>query len=121
MIRINPRTMDIEMIKRDTGPISVRPKVKGTDDEYLLTDGATLYFTLRKLQDRSIILEKSTTEFEDGIGSIVLESEDTENIDEGTYIYDLVVIRADGTRDTLIPEGRDSLYFVIKKGVKQGQ
>jgi hypothetical protein len=121
MIRINPITMDIEMIKRDTGPISVRPILKGTQDEYLLTDGATLHFTLRKLQDRSIVMEKSTTEFEDGIGSIVLESSDTEDIEEGTYIYDLVVIRSDGTRDTLIPEGRDSLYFVIKRGVKQGQ
>ena len=113
--------MDIEMIKRDTGPISVRPKVKGTQDEYLLTDGATLYFTLRKLKDRQIIMSKSTTEFEDGIGSIVLESDDTKDLDIGTYIYDLVVIRADGTRDTLIPEGKGSLYFVIKEGVKQGQ
>ena len=109
------------MIKRDTGPISVRPKVKGTDKEYLLTDGATLYFTLRKIQDGSIILRKEATEFEDGVGTITLESSDTENIEEGTYIYDLVVIRSDGTRDTLIPEGRDSLYFAIKRGVKQGQ
>jgi len=108
------------MIKRDTGPIAVRPMVKNTG-EYFLTEGATLYFTLRKLQDRSIIMQKSTTEFEDGIGVITLETADTENLDEGTYIYDLVMIRADGTRDTLIPEGRDSLYFVIKKGVKQGQ
>lgn len=108
------------MIKRDTGPISVRPKVKGSGD-YLLTDGATLYFTLRKLKDEQIIMTKSTTEFEDGIGSIILESSDTSDIEIGTYIYDLVVVRADGTRDTLIPQGRSSLYFVIKEGVKQGQ
>lgn len=113
--------MDIEIVKRDTGPIPIRPKVKGTDNEYLLTDGATLYFTLRKLQDKNIVLKKETTEFEEGIGVIIIESEDTAELEEGTYIYDLVVIRADGTRDTLIPEGRDSLYFVIKKGVKQGQ
>ena len=112
--------MDIEMIKRDTGPISVRPIVKDTG-EYFLTEGATLYFTLRKLQDKSILIQKSTTEFEDGIGSIVLETDDTKDLEEGTYIYDLVMVRADGTRDTLLPEGRDSLYFVIKKGVKQGQ
>ena len=108
------------MVKRDTGPIAIRPKIKGTD-EYLLTDGATLYFTLRKLQDSSIILRKEATEFEDGIGVITIETEDTQDLDVGTYVYDLVMIRADGTRDTLIPEGRDSLYFVIKKGVKQGQ
>ena len=120
MIRINPITMDIEMVKRDTGPIAVKPIVKDTG-EYFLTEGATLYFTLRKLQDRSIIIQKSATEFEDGVGEITLESEDTENLDEGTYIYDLVMVRPDGTRDTLLPEGRDSLYFVIKRGVKQGQ
>lgn len=120
MIRINPRTMDIEMVKRDTGPIAVRPKIKGTG-EYLLYDGAALYFTLRKLQDSSIILNKVVTEFEDGIGVITLESSDTEDLEVGTYIYDLVIIRPDGTRDTLIPEGRGSLYFVIKEGVKQGQ
>lgn len=108
------------MVKRDTGPIAIRPKIKGTN-EYLLTDGATLYFTLRKLQDSSIILTKTATEFEDGIGVITIETNDTKDLSEGTYIYDLVMIRSDGTRDTLIPEGRDSLYFVIKKGVKQGQ
>lgn len=108
------------MVKRDTGPIPVRPKSKNTG-EYLLTEGTTLYFTLRKLKDRSIILTKTATEFEDGVGVITIESSDTESLDEGTYIYDLVMIRADGTRDTLIPEGRDSLYFVIKRGVKQGQ
>lgn len=108
------------MVKRDTGVLPVRPKIKGTED-YLLTDGATLYFTLRKLKDSQIILRKETTEFEDGWGAITLESTDTADLEEGTYIYDLVVIRADGTRDTLLPEGRDCLYFVIKKGVKQGQ
>lgn len=120
MIRINPKTMDIEIIRRDTGPISVRPKVKDTGD-YLLTNGATLYFTLRKLKDRQVIMTKSTTDFEDGIGCILLESSDTVDLEVGTYLYDLVVIRADGTRDTLIPQGRGSLYFVIKEGVKQGQ
>lgn len=121
MIRIHPKTMDIEIIRRDTGPISIRPKIKGTQDEYLLTDGATLYFTLRKLKDGEIVMTKSTTDFEDGIGSIVLESSDTENLELGTYLYDLVVVREDGTRDTLIPQGKGSLYFVIKEGVKQGQ
>ena len=85
-----------------------------------MEEGATLYFTLRKLQDSSVILEKQVTEFDDGWGVITIESEDTENIEPGTYIYDQVVIRADGTRDTLLPEGRKSLYFVIKEGVKQG-
>ena len=107
------------MIKRDTGVLPIRPKIKGTND-YLLEDGATLYFTLRKLKDQSIVMQKEYTEFEDGWGVITFESSDTENLEPGTYIYDQVVVRADGTRDTLIPQGKGSLYFVIKEGVKQG-
>ena len=120
MIRINPTTLDAEIVRRDTGVIPVRPIIKETGD-YLLEDGATLNFTLRKTKDSEILLAKSVTEFEDGWGVITIDSSDTENIEEGTYIYDLVAIRSDGTRDTLLPRGRDSLYFVIKKGVKQGQ
>jgi len=107
------------MVRRDTGVLPIRPKIKSTGD-YLLIEGSTLYFTLRKLKDKAIVLQKSTTDFEDGWGSISLESSDTENLEPGTYIYDMVVVRQDGTRDTLIPQGRDSLYFVIKEGVKQG-
>lgn len=107
------------MIKLDTGVLPLRPKVKDTG-EYLFEDGSTLYFTLRKLNDQSVILEKQVTEFNDGWGVITIESSDTADIEPGTYIYDQVLIRPDGTRDTLLPEGRQSLYFVIKEGVKQG-
>jgi hypothetical protein len=110
----------MELVGLGTGVIPLRPKIKGTND-YLLTDGAVLYFTLREVKNSPILLEKQVTDFEDGWGIITIESSDTESIQDGTYICDLVCIRADGTRDTLIPEGRDSLYFVIKRGVKQGQ
>lgn len=120
MIRINPITMDVEIVKRDTGVIPVRPYIKDTND-YILQDGATLYFTLRKTKESDILLRKETTEFEDGWGVINIDPSDTADLEEGTYIYDLVAIRADGTRDTLLPRGRDSLYFAIKKGVKQWQ
>ena len=120
MIRINPITMDVEIVKRDTGVIPVRPYIKDTND-YILQDGATLYFTLRKTKESDIILRTETTEFEDEWGVINSDPSDTDNVEEGTYIYDLVAIRADGTRDTLLPRGRDSLYFAIKKGVKQWQ
>ena len=108
------------MVRRDTGPMTFRPKVKGTG-EYLLTNGAVLYFTLRKERTSEVLLEKYAEEIENGIGTISIESEDTEDLEPGTYVYDLVLIRTDGTRDTLLPEGRDTLYFAIKEGVKQGQ
>ena len=87
----------------------------------MLVDGCTLYFTLRKTKNGPILLQKTSTEFEDGIGTIPIETIDTENLEPGNYIYDLVLIREDGTRDSLIPGNRDDAYFVIKRGVKQGQ
>lgn len=87
----------------------------------MLVDGCTLYFTLRKQKNGPVLLQKTATEFEDGIGTIPIDSIDTENLEPGNYIYDLVVIRQDGTRDSLIPGNRDDAYFVIKRGVKQGQ
>lgn len=87
----------------------------------MLVDGCTLYFTLRKQKNGPVLLQKTATEFEDGIGTIPINSIDTENLEPGNYIYDLVVIRQDGTRDSLIPGNRDDVYFVIKRGVKQGQ
>ena len=87
----------------------------------MLVDGCTLYFTLRKQKNGPVLLQKTAIEFEDGIGTIPIDSIDTENLEPGNYIYDLVVIRQDGTRDSLIPGNRDDAYFVIKRGVKQGQ
>ena len=87
----------------------------------MLVNGCTLYFTLRKQKNGPVLLQKTATEFEDGIGTIPINSIDTENLEPGNYIYDLVVIRQDGTRDSLIPGNRDDAYFVIKRGVKQGQ
>lgn len=87
----------------------------------MLVDGSTLYFTLRKTKNGPIILQKTATEFDEGKGTISIESSDTENLEPGNYIYDLVVVRDDGTRDSLIPGNRDDAYFVVKRGVKQGQ
>ena len=61
-IRINPITMDVEINRRDTGVIPIRPKIKETGD-YILEEGSTLYFTLRTNKDSDILLRKTTTEF----------------------------------------------------------
>lgn len=103
------------MVRGDTGTFSVRPKVNG---EYVLKDGDHLWFTVRKIKDHTILLQKDVTEFEDGKAEIIIAPSDTENFEIGNYIYDLKMIRSDGTVDSLIPGGRDSAYFSIKRGVK---
>lgn len=114
MIKINPINLDAEMVIGDTGPFTVIPKIDGNT---FLTDGDTVYFTLRKLLDRSVIIEKVITEFEDGACKITIEPSDTANLDEDNYIYDLKLVRGDGTVDSLIPN-RPYAYFQLKRGVK---
>lgn len=115
MIRINPNTLDAEMVRGNTGTFSVRPKING---EYVLKDGDHLYFTVRKIKDKTILMQKDITTFENGKAEIVINPTDTQNFELGNYIYDLVMIRSDGTVDSLIPGGRDTAYFSIKRGVK---
>lgn len=115
MIRINPQTLDAEMVRGDTGTFSVAPKING---EYVLENGDHIWFTLRKIKDNRILIQKDITEFENGIAEVVIEPNDTVNMELGNYIYDLKMIRGDGTVDSLIPGGRDTAYFSLKRGVK---
>ena len=103
------------MVRGNTGTFSVRPRVNG---EIVLQEGDHLYFTVRKIKDRTILLEKDITDFEDGKAEIIITPQDTENFEIGNYIYDLVMVRSDGNVDSLIPGGRDTAYFSIKRGVK---
>lgn len=103
------------MVRGDTGTFSVRPKING---EYVLKDGDHLWFTVRKIKDKTILLQKDVTDFTDGKAEVIIEPIDTANFEIGNYIYDLKMIRSDGTVDSLIPGGRDSAYFSIKRGVK---
>ena len=103
------------MVRGNTGTFSIAPKING---EYVLKDGDHVCFTLRKIKDNTILLQKDITEFNNGIAEIIIEPSDTTNFELGNYIYDLVMVRADGTVDSLIPGGRDTAYFSIKRGVK---
>lgn len=114
MIKINPINLDAEMVINDTGTFSFTPKIDG---EPFLKDGDTVYFTLRKLIDKSVIMQKAITEFDNGSCEIVINPSDTVNLDEDNYIYDLKLIRSDGTIDSLIPN-RPYAYFSLKRGVK---
>lgn len=115
MIRINTRTLDAEIVKGNTASFSVRPKING---EYALQEGDELWFTLRKVKDNQKLIQKCITNFDEGKADISLSVAETDSLEEGNYIYDLVMVRSDGSVDSLIPEGRDYAYFSVKKGVK---
>jgi len=83
----------------------------------MFSDGDTVYFTLRKKIGGNILLQKSCNEFPDGICTIEIAPEETQALDEGNYIYDLILQRALGDVDTLNPNRKYS-NFSVKKGVK---
>lgn len=114
MIKISPVNLDAEMVIGDTGTFSFTPKI---NEEAFLKDGDTVYFTIRKLIDKSIILQKTITSFENGACTITINPSDTTNLEEDNYIYDLKLVRGDGTVDSLIPN-RPYAYFSLKRGVK---
>lgn len=115
MIRFNKATLDAEMVIGDTGDFPVSPKING---EYALTEGDHIWFTLKKLKDKSIILQKDIYEIDDNTAIVPIPPSDTANLEPGTYLYDLKWIRNDGTVDTLLPNSKESAFFVLKKGVK---
>lgn len=114
MIKINPINLDAEMVIGDTGTFGFTPKI---NKEPFLKSGDTVYFTVRKLLDKSIIMQKVITSFENGECEIIINPEDTYSLNEDNYIYDLKLVRSDGTVDSLIPN-RPYAYFSLKKGVK---
>lgn len=126
MIKFNNITLDAEMVLGDTGTFSLTPKLDGNT---YLTEGDIVYFTVKprkKVIDPNTgqpvdvepirPLSKEVTEFVDGTVTIPIEPSDTSSLDAGTYIYDIQVVREDGTVDTLTPNGQ--AYFTLKKGVK---
>lgn len=126
MIKFNNVTLDAEMVLGDTGTFSLTPKLDGNT---YLTENDKVYFTVKprkKVIDPNTgqpvdvepiePLSKLVTEFVDGTVTIPIEPSDTEEMTAGTYIYDIQVVREDGTVDTLTPNGQ--AYFTLKKGVK---
>ena len=114
MIKFNEYNLDAEMVIGDTGTFSLAINI---NKEQILKEGDTVYFTIRKLIDKSIIIQKAITEFENGVATITIEPEETSILNEDNYLYDLKLIRGDGTVDSLIPN-RPYANFSLKRGVK---
>lgn len=114
MIKFNKTTLDAELVLGDTGTFSIVPKIDGVK---ALSDGDEVWFTMRKIKEKTIILQKKITTFDNGRATIPILPSDTSTLEPGNYIYDLKLIRADGNVDTLMPNKPDA-YFSLKRGVK---
>lgn len=116
MIKINKDTLDMETIRGNTASFSFKC-INNIDNKSMFSDGDTVYFTIRQQIGGDVILQKTCTEFDNDICTIYITPEETQALDEGNYIYDLILVRAEGQVDTLNPNKKYS-NFSVKKGVK---
>lgn len=77
-----------------------------------LTPGYTVYFTVKKSTKMlPIVFQIIVTEFTDeGEAIIRIEHEDTKDLPEGEYVYDIQVTMNNGTVKTVIPP---SLFVLL--------
>ena len=107
MFTIDNDTNAMTIIKKDTASFDVAL------DNYNLETGDSVTFTVSKqVEEEEPILQKTVTDFVDGIATIKLTKEDT-NIEVGTYLYDIQIDTQDGRVDTVIGPAK----FAVKGGV----
>ena len=104
-------------IDDDTNAIKNKKKATASFDvaldNYNLEDGDSVTFTISKqVEEEEPILQKTITNFVDGIATVKLTKEDT-NIEVGTYLYDIQIDTSDGRTDTVIGPAK----FTVKGGV----
>ena len=116
MVIINKDTLDMETIRGNTASFAFKCTNKNNNTS-MFGDGDAVYFTIRKKIGGNVLLQKSCTEFPNGVCTIDVAPEETQALEEGNYIYDLILNRANGDVDTLNPNRKYSNY-TVKKGVK---
>lgn len=93
----------IEMIRGDTEGIIVSVTTKDGEDKPL-TEGDTIYFTVKKsIYTDEILLQKTITTFYDGKAHINISPSDTKGLRYGTYTYDVQWTSSTGKVKTIVP------------------
>lgn len=114
MIKINKNTLDIELVRGDTGTFSFY-LIDHNTKKSLLHDGDHVDFKIKKVSGDGILLEKTVESFPNGLVTIPLPPEETIELEADNYIYSLVFVRKDGNVDTLNPNRPYSNFTVKEK------
>ena len=97
----------IRMTRGDSETLTVTLE----DDSFV--EGDTVYMTVRPDVEEAISFQKVVTVFLDGAAVFGIEHDDTEGLDFGEYVYDVQLIRADGTVKTLVKPSK----FILEEEV----
>lgn len=83
--------------------------VDGEGQLYKIADNDTVIFTIKKYTtDKDVVLKKTLTD-----GQIIINPQDTENLEYGQYVYDVELTQGSGFVATVIPPTR----FVVAEEV----
>ena len=112
MIKIDSKSLDIFLVQGDTGPFTIGIK------NYELKEGDIINFSVKAdlNPETPYSIHKSVSSFiEGGKAEIIINPEDTIDLDLGKYYYDIEWTTVDGQVNTVIPCG--SAEFRLLPGV----
>lgn len=110
VLKIDPHSKTITLTRGNTLKATVVLKKRSCGEDYIPIEGDTITFELKKrFIDKGEPLITRLVPWDTMI--LELRPEDTNGLDPGEYNYDLTIIKADGTVDTVINEAK----FIIKK------
>jgi len=104
---MEPKEFDIEFTRGDTCPLKFTLLDKNKN-VLTLTNTDELYFTVKEnFQNTSKILQKTyqqgdIVQEEDGSYKLVIEPEETEKLNYGSYVFDICLVSGDYTRTVVI-------------------
>ena len=87
---------NIKIIRGDSAEFDIKAYDKETHEEYVLQEGDSVIFTVKKGPKSANALIQKEGPF------VEIEPEDTEDLSYGTYMYDVQLTYADGYKDTFI-------------------
>lgn len=108
MININSRTLNIFIVQGDTGAFTVSVK------NIPFKEGDIIRFSVKPdlSPDTPYSIHKEITTFtEDGTAEIIIEPDDTQELEIGKYFYDIEWTQTNGDVNTIIPCGRADFWI----------
>lgn len=87
----------IQLVRGDTFRAKLTLKDKAGNVYIPTADDEVLFTVKRNASTQQILIQKRVENSE-----VVLEPSDTENLDFGSYVYDVQVVLANGNKDTVI-------------------
>lgn len=99
----------IKMVRGDSESLTVEMQdVNGNIKPFM--SGDSLTFTMRHSIKSEVDIKKTVTEFnEDGTATFLFYPEDTKELEENCYVYDIQLTFSTGAIVTIIPEGMFTL------------